>query len=702
MNRKRIALFLVLVCATVGSPAGDAPPAVSLEEGIPCIGVGDRAGPSCEGGGDSGDAPYVVRAAGGTTAARLREGQPPDSDALRDVTFSIVGNGKRWPLQTAVELTDGRTTWQWALTAADVRRKQVLRLLPGEYRLAFSAPGHQRLEQRLNVAAERARIDLGVIALAASRTVSGAVISPERRLLAGCAVLADGVALAFTDARGRFEAELPVPPPRVVILNHPEFAPRVLPIVSEGDVPFGTVQLFRGGTIACTVDRQKIGADVKISAKLVQFIAGDTFRQRDTALLAAGETLLNFTNLDPGDYGILLGGSGETEQMVVPVTVAAGAVSEVLVTIAPWRLHLTVTYGEEPLGGAAVRLMNSGTIERRAWHPEIRLGPSGTADLTVWQRGNIWAEVRSENVGAAFGSPSRWISMEEDDADWKIVIPRQRVHGIVLDDASGEPVEGARVIRESEEIGGAWKRTSADGRFSFDALHDGTHTFRVDSPSHLPPEPVSVTIGGTAADQNLEFRLKKAKTIPIEVRDGDGRASAAAVVIDGCAPRLPPRGFRTGADGSLALPSAGGRHHLCVLPMQGSFALAEIDAPKEASPVPVQIRVPPPQVTMRISARTTGGLPVAQLGVLLVHNGRPVPPVVVNTIAELQRRFSRTDHRGELLLAGMPAGQYELFVYANDEEAESLAANRRNASPVYSGYLAPGEAALDITIEERP
>lgn len=700
MNGKGIVLFVALVCGAVGATAGDAPPVVSLRQGVPCIGAGDRVDSSCAGRSESGDAPYVLRAAGGTTAAWLRDGQPPASDALREVTYSVAGNGKRWPVQTVIEVTDGRTTWQWGLAAVDVRKKQVVRLLPGEYRLAFSAPGHQRREQRLNVTAERARIDLGVIALPASRIVSGAVISPERRPIASCAVLADGIALAFTDARGRFEAELPVPAPRVVTLSHPEFAPRVLPIVSEGDAPFGTVQLSRGGAIACTIDRQKIGAEVKISAKLVQFIAGDTFRQRDTASLAAGGTLLNFTNLDPGDYGIVLEGSSEAEQMVVPVTVAAGAVSEVLVAIAPWRLHLMVSYGDEPLGGAAVRLVNSGTLERRAWYPEIRLDSSGTANLAVWQRGTIWAEVRSENVGA-FASPSRWIAIEEDDADWKIVIPRQRVHGIVLDDASGGPVEGARVIHDSDEIGGSWKLTSADGRFSFDALHDGTHTFRVDSPSYLPSEPLSVTIGGVAADQNLEFHLKKGKTIPIEVRDGDGRAAAAAVVIDGCAPASVWRGFRTGTDGSLALPSTGGRHRLCVLPMQGSFALAEIDAPKETSPAPVQIRVPLPQVTMRISAKTTSGLPVAQLGVLLVHNGRVVPPVVVYTIAELQRRFSRTDHRGELLLAGMPAGHYELFVYANDQEAESLAANRRRASPVYSGYLAPGEAALDVTIEER-
>ena len=155
----------------------------------------------------------------------------------------------------------------------------------------------------------------------------------------------------------------------------------------------------------------------------------------------------------------------------------------------------------------------------------------------------------------------------------------------------------------------------------------------------------------------------------------------------------------------LALPSAGGQHSLCVLPMQGSFALVDVEAPEDAQAAtpqsPVQIRVPAPAVTVRVAAKTTAGLPVAQLGLLFVYNGRVVPPTVVHTLAELQRRPPRTDDRGELLLAGMPSGQYEIFVYTTDEEAFSMTLDRRGIEPVYSGYLAPGDAALEVTIEAR-
>ncbi|HYK04846.1 MAG TPA: hypothetical protein VE974_24040 [Thermoanaerobaculia bacterium] len=240
-----------------------------------------------------------------------------------------------------------------------------------------------------------------------------------------------------------------------------------------------------------------------------------------------------------------------------------------------------------------------------------------------------------------------------------------------------------------------------EGRFAFDALHDGRHTFRVESSSHLPSAPVSVEVSGPSGDRRLDVRLKKGKTIPLQVRDADGRALARALVIDDCAAVSGRRGLLTDESGMLALPSTGGRHNLCVVAPQGSFALTDIVAPDDAQTAPVQITVPAPAVTMRISAKTTSGLPVAQLGLLLVYNGRVVPLRVFYALAELQRRSSRTDDRGELLLPGMPAGHYDLFVYSSDEEAISLTMDRRGRAPVYSGYLAPGDAALEVTIEAR-
>jgi hypothetical protein len=701
----RIFVPALFICAALAVSGAEVVP---LREGIPCIGLGDRvtsADAACVGRKESGDAPYLLRAAGGTTVARFRAGRLPAPESMRNVMLSVTGEGKQWPAPATIELSDGKRTWQWGLAASQVRRKQALRLLPGEYRLTFSAPGHQRLERSVKVTAGEARIDLGTLVLAAARTVSGSVIDPERRPVAGCAVLADGVALGFTDARGRFDAELPLPAPRAVVLSHPGYAPRVVPLTTEGDAPLGVVRLARGGSIACAVDRQYIGMDAKISAKLFEFVAGNPFRQRDAASLDAEETLISFTSLDPGDYGILFEGAAPGEQMVVPVTVSEGAVSELLVTIAPWRLELTVLHGNEPLADGTVRLLTSGTLERRVWNPEIQLGAGGVATVDMWQRGSISAEVRSPQLRSVGGSSGFSVAMDDDHAEWKIVVPRQRVHGVVVDDASGEPVEGARVIHDSDMIGGETRVTDRDGRFAFDALHDGSHTFRVDSKSHLPAAPISVDVMGASDDRRLDFRLRKGKTIPLQVRDADGRALAAALVIDGCMAASGRRGFRTDEGGMLALPSAGGRHNLCVLPMQGSFALVDVAAPEDvqaATPQPpVQIRVPAPAVTVRVAAKTTAGLPVAQLGLLFVYNGRVVPPTVVQALAELQRRPTRTDDRGELLLAGMPAGQYDIFVYTTDEEAAAMTIDRGGIEPVYSGYLAPGDAALEVVIEAK-
>ncbi|HEX8618894.1 MAG TPA: carboxypeptidase regulatory-like domain-containing protein [Thermoanaerobaculia bacterium] len=624
---------------------------------------------------------------------------------MRDLMFSVAGEGKQWPATTTVELSDGRTVWQWAFAAAHVRRTQVLRLLPGEYRFAFSAPGHQRLERTVNVGPAASPLDLGAVVLRPVRIVSGSVIDPDRRPVAGCAVLADGVALGFTDARGRFAAELPTPAPRTVVLSHPGYAPRLMTLPGDRDAVLGAIQLTRGGSIACTIDRQHIGLGAKVSATLFELVEGDTFRRRDSASLDAEQTLITFTRLDAGEYAILLEGSAPGEQMAVPVKVSDSATSEVLVTIAPWRLEVTVKHGDEPLSGGTVRLLSSGSLERRVWNPEIRLDAEGRAAFDIWQRGLIYAEVRSPELQAVFTPPPLSLAFDDERGEWDIVIPRQRVHGVVVDDSSGEPLRGVRVIHDSDSVSGDTRTTDDDGRYAFDALHDGDHTFRVVSNDHLPAAPATVNVTGPTGERRLDFRLKKGKTIALQVRDAEGRALAAAIVIDGCAAASGRRGFRTDKDGMLALPSAGGRHSVCVLPMQGSFAVTDVAAPNDAQSAtpqpPVQILVPAPAVTMRVVAKTTAGLAVAQLGVLFVYNGRVVPPPVVRTLAELQRRSHRTDARGELLLTGMPAGHYELFVFGGDEEADALAAQQRRTGAVYSGYVAPGEAVLEILIEGR-
>ena len=148
----RIFVPALFVCATLALAGAEV---VSLRDNVPCIGVVDRvtsADVSCTGREPAGEAPYLLRVEGVTTAARLREGRLASPDSMRDVTFSVTGEGKGWPAQTTLELSDGKAAmWQWGLATSQLRRKQVLRLLPGDYRLTFSAPGHQALERSVRV-----------------------------------------------------------------------------------------------------------------------------------------------------------------------------------------------------------------------------------------------------------------------------------------------------------------------------------------------------------------------------------------------------------------------------------------------------------------------------------------------------------------------------------------------------------------------
>jgi hypothetical protein len=709
--------LLVLFLSPVLSVSGANPALVALPDDSLCIGNVDRVSAS-EGScrrvasresargvyadDDSLDAPYIRHAGGATELARLRGGQLT-SAPMREVAFTVIGLGKSWPAQATIELTDGKSTWQWTLSKTQVRRRQVLRLLPADYRLSITAPAHQSVVRQVNVAEEGPSTDIGTVTLPAMRTVSGTVVGRRVRPVAGCAVLADGVALGFTDARGRFAVELPVPAPESLVLRHPEYAPRLVSIAQGTDTTIGTVELVRGGSILCTVDRQKLKEAKPLTVELFQFLPADKFRQRHSSALPAGESVVQFQQLDPGDYGILLKGSEAFEQLVVLVSVDDESEREIHVTIDPLRMYLTAIYGDEPLSDATIRLVNSGTLGKRVWVPEVKLDSGGSATVDLWQRGSMWAEVRSEELAATFVTDRRTFSDSENTTFWDIVVPERSVTGIVRDAATAEPVQGARVIHESDAISGEVRVTDQQGRFRYDALDDGRHSFRVDSGAHLPSQPQSVDFaGGASGERNLEFRLDKGKAVPLEVRNADGAPAASAIVIDGCTIQSDAfRFFRTDDQGRLALPTAGGRHSLCVVPVQGSFALVQVDPTQIVDQAPIQVRVPAPLVTVRVRARTPEGVPVAHLAFLLVYNGQVVPPMVPNTLADLQHRPRRTDDRGELMWTAMPAGQYEIWAYTSDEEAVSIAAGRLSGEPVYRGPIGPGESTLDLVIERK-
>lgn len=710
--------FLLLVVAGVvlQVSAADSLTVVPLQDDRLCIGGGDQVSStddSCirvtatesrtgvDADPASANAPYIRRAEGATEVARLRDGHL-SAASMREVTFTVTGEGKSWPLPATIELSDGKSTWKWLIAKTQVRRKQVLRLVPAEYHLTISVPAHQTLLRQVKIAEEGLRTELGTITLPASRTVGGTVVGPRSRPIAGCAVLADGVAIGFTDARGRFAIELPVPSPETLTLSHPDFAPRLVSIAHGIDTTIGTVELVRGGSIWCSVDREKIGETKELTVELFQFLPADKFRQRHSASLPAGESIVQFRQLEPGDYGVLVKGPEPSEQLVVPVSVDDESVKEIEVTIDPLRLYLTASRGDDPLRDATVRLVNSGTLGKRVWIPEIKLDSSGSATVDLWQRGSMWAEVRAEGLTATFGSETRTFSDSESTTFWDIVVPRGRVTGIVRDAATGGPVEGVRVIHESDEFSGEVRVTDQQGLFVYDALQRGRHSFRVESNSHLPSERMAVDIAESSEDRHLEFRLEKGRVVDLEIRNADGAAAATAIVIDGCTTGSADfRAFRTDDQGRLAWPSVGGRHNLCIVPLQGSFALAEIDLSRMVDQTPVQVRVPAPLVTIRITARTSEGAAVSGLLFLVVYNGQVVPPLVLDTLASLQHRPRRTDDRGELMLTAMPSGQYEIWPYTSDEEAASMAAGRRSGEPVYRGLVRPGESTLELVIERK-
>ena len=136
---RRVMLALYL-CAALAVSAADAPPA-PLRVGALCIGSHERVSSSDCSDRRTPDVAYLLRTSASTAAAHLQNGQVQPAESLREVTFALTGEGKRWPAATAIALADSQTNWQWTVGAGDVRKKHTVQLLPGEYRLTITAAG---------------------------------------------------------------------------------------------------------------------------------------------------------------------------------------------------------------------------------------------------------------------------------------------------------------------------------------------------------------------------------------------------------------------------------------------------------------------------------------------------------------------------------------------------------------------------------
>jgi hypothetical protein len=579
-----------------------------------------------------------------------------DPKERRVVTLSINGDPSRaWPADSQVKLWRGDDDrWSWIIPASRVAALREIAVPPGGYLLSISAARH--LTATREIRGEEA-MRLSEVRLRPLPTIAGRLVHIEEekeRGLAGAEIRRDdGSLITLSGENGSFRAELSEPMPDRIFFSAAGFGTEMeflRNLQAENDL--GTIRLSDGATLALTIDRDLATADRTLEVRLYDF-ASQPMEESvlDRHTLSPGESEVRFGDLAEGRYQVLVDGGSPSEQLYAEIEVTSPT-TEKRLEIRPYRLEGTLTFGDEPPHDATV------SMSRMLWRLSMITDEHGKFNATLWQREAPGASVQSQ----AFSMPLFVETPElgSDPTVWNLRIPKRLIEGKVIDAVTREPVDGASMqldMRFGTITGHGSVKIGADGSYVIPAVQEGTYGLTVKAPGRATVEK-SFTIGGSDPGQRFDFVLSEGVLTPIDVVWSSGEPVANAQVLEGVSldGYNPLRFARTDGAGRIEIRSSPGeRRTLYVIPPEGSLAVVEVVAPKNAADAPETVRVVVPRPTGNLRIRMTGH-EGQKLGsaLLMRYNGIWIPHAIIS-------RIPRQQHGAGEATFALPAGTYELW-----------------------------------------
>ena len=594
---------------------------------------------------------------------------PASADVpTHSIRFTITqADQERWPAEVTIIVNETSTASERRISLEPrvAFKPQAIGAADGSYALTFTAAHHRPMSRTVRVHGDD--VDLGSLTMIRLPMLQGTVKTASGAPVDG-AFITDGSTLsARTDALGMFRLEVEREWPAHLLVTYPGLATKELTVPkTESSFAFPPITLSKGGVLALDVE----GVMGKLSVDLRK----ETGYQKSIVLQTARLTDMNrraeFSDVEKGEYFVVVKGEQALQRVWSSVSIGEGDLTHASIRIEPLIATIQLRRGDAPVAAPVVTVMS----DEGRWTSDIQVAADGEFKGEMWQRGTFVFAVKSREDGVPI------LLLDEvagkDEATVRLSLPDRRLAGRVVEAESGQPIERARVVVESNNDDGTGGNlavfTGSDDRFSVDTLRDGRHEISGLADGYLISDPAVVRIDQTSPERDVTLRLAK----------GNGRA--VRVTTRG---RVPIRqAFVMAAAGgkvvSLRQTDETGRATigtppdqsavLYVIPREGSFAVLRL--PAEKSSTEQVIVVPNGDATLELHATTVSGKPLQHVAFAMRYDGEFIPEEV-SQFLERQRGIAPvTDADGVVRMDRLPAGFLELWPISGAEHADVLSA----------------------------
>jgi hypothetical protein len=618
-------------------------------------------------------------------------------------SFALTGDAHRgWPSDVTLSITrDAKELWRIILTKQTASNLRTLRLPAGRYTFTATTAHHASVERTNLTITPRHETQLGTLHFRPSVEVTARFIDRDGAPIAGVAIASgdDGRILAIAAGDGSLSAELPSHTPKSLDIIASGYATHHVVIDRTAAVAsLGTITLDRGSALRVNIDRNSI-AGARIAAALLA--PRGTERERRviaTKTLEARSSSFEFPTLEPGDYTLLISGESQLERYAEDVRIRDTDV--VLdIHIDPIKVDGEVLLGDSPLADASLSLQP----RERGWEETVEIDDHGTFTAQLWQHGTFDCFV--------FGGKARSGAFVRDALEasaspthWHIVIPDRRIVGRVFDKETHEALRDASMDERSSTTNGstgmAVVELADDGSFSIDAADAGEYEFNVHARDYLPATS-RITLRADDTIRTLDIPMERGQVAHLLVTTPNGEPIANATVIDGLGTDgvNPDHVYLTDAAGHIDLrmqPDA--TTTIYVIPREGSFAIADVRAPRDETTAAQRVVVPPSVGDLHIHVTDADGKPLRYVQPIIRFEGHFLAPPVPRFFPFADPRYAgvATDEQGSLTFKAFPAGVYEIYTARSANELLATLRGTPARDPVRTGFTGSAEVRIII------